>query len=479
MLFLGYLCAFLYGAACLALGFVASRLGCPQPYTRKIVHITVGFEWFILHHFFGTSIHFFVVCLAFSAMLAFVYLKKQLPMIGSDGDNAPGTVYYGVSMTVLSVIALFAPDYAIPFGIGVCCTSLGDGFAGVIGQAFPNNPKLCGSKSLLGTLSGFLVSALATYGMILLFDLPLTWLHALAIGLFSAEVELLCTHGLDNILVPLSTSWLTYGFLTSDAVLHVLIPILLTPAVIVYARSRRALTRDGLIAALLADAAMSIALGNLGFVLLLSFFAIGTLSDKVRKAKKTAILADVEQKGDCRDCLQVFANAGVSMIAAFLFSLTAHPVFLLAVIASLAEALGDTLASGIGVLSTRTFDLFRMRPCTPGVSGGMSLLGTLSAALGCAILTGIAWAWLGFSAFIALLIFVSAFLGTVFDSMLGSLAQLKYRCRVCGKHTERRVHCNTATQRIGGIRPMDNDCVNLLSTAFSAILVAVLFFIFL
>ena len=57
-----------------------------------------------------------------------------MPMISSDSDNAPGTVYYALAMTGVSLVGCFIPEVMLPFGIGVMCTSIGDGFAGVIGQ---------------------------------------------------------------------------------------------------------------------------------------------------------------------------------------------------------------------------------------------------------------------------------------------------------------------------------------------------------
>ena len=72
---------------------------------------------------------------------------------------------------------------------------------------------------------------------------------------------------------------------------------------------------------------------------------------------------------------------------------------------------------------------------------------------------------------------ICAFLGGVFDSFLGSLVQVKYRCVVCGELIEREEHCGTPTVHHSGIKVMSNDLVNLLGTAFSAILAIILFLI--
>jgi uncharacterized protein (TIGR00297 family) len=145
-------------------------------------------------------------------------------------------------------------------------------------------------------------------------------------------------------------------------------------------------------------------------------------------------------------------------------------VFLLAFIASLSEALGDTAASSLGSYSKRTFDLFKFRKCERGMSGGVSFVGTLAAAAFSAIIPLIALALGRISPSETLILIIIAFLGVFFDSLLGSLLQAKYRCDVCMSMTEKCEHCGTPTRLVSGVRFILNDTVNALSTLFVAIL---------
>ena len=158
MIIKGYLFSIIYAVLCLALGFGLYKLRCQKAVTRKVVHILMGFEWFILYHFFGGGIHFLLVCLLFLAVLIISHYKKLLPMIESDSDNSLGTVYYAVAMSVMAAITLFVPDMLLPFGIGVICTSLGDGFAGLIGGVLSSriNGKIYGNKTIYGSIFNFL-----------------------------------------------------------------------------------------------------------------------------------------------------------------------------------------------------------------------------------------------------------------------------------------------------------------------------------
>ena len=57
---------------------------------------------------------------------------------------------------------------------------------------------------------------------------------------------------------------------------------------------------------------------------------------------------------------------------------------------SMAAATSDTWSSEIGIyFKGKTFDIFKMRPVPPGVSGGMSRYGTLAGILGSAFITKI------------------------------------------------------------------------------------------
>jgi uncharacterized membrane protein len=60
--------------------------------------------------------------------------------------------------------------------------------------------------------------------------------------------------------------------------------------------------------------------------------------------------------------------------------------------------------------------------------------------------------------------------GSIVDSLAGATLQSRRRCPACGTDTEQRVHrCGRTTDLVGGIRWMDNDVVNALSTVGGAL----------
>lgn len=480
MILKGYIFGILYALVCLALSFILYKLGLAKKYTRKVVHILVGFEWVILYNFMGAGPHFLAVCIFFLILLTIAYKGRLMPMISSDGDNAPGTVYYAAAMTGVAIVGCFVPEVMLPFGIGVMCTSVGDGLAGVAGQLIKKgNPKIYGEKTLLGALTNFLGSAASAFVISAVYSIELTVLNCLIIGMLSTGLELITPYGLDNVSITWATTALAYSFVYFDSVSSYILPIILTPFIIALVISKKSLTKGGIALAILLDVAVSLAFGNVGFVILCSFFCSSIIVDKVKKHAKNSGRNDITAKGDCRDYAQVIANGGVAFASSILFLLTRTEVFFICFVAALAEAFADTVASGIGAFSRKTFDPFRWRKCESGISGGMSLVGTLASLVGALLISFVAYLF-GFEGYGVSELFtvaVAAFLGAVFDSFIGSVFQVKYKCSVCGKITERAEHCDTTTERFSGMAAIDNDAVNIISSIFSAVLSAVIFLV--
>ncbi len=477
--FTAYTVAILYAALCLGLSLILYKLGADKKYTRKLVHIIIGFEWIILNTIIGASYHILIICLLFLALLALSYKSGKLQMLSSDGDNAPGTVYFCISMSVMALVSWLAPLFALPFGIAVFCTSLGDGFAGVAGQAIRRgNPKIWNSKTLIGTAVSFLLSLCVCVAFDEVFRLGMSTWALFAIAFFAASLELVTGAGFDNVSLPLGVFLLSYFLIYySDAAVNYIVPILLSPIVLALVIKKKILTRAGTAAAVILDLAVSIAFGNMGFVMMAGFLIGGVLIDKIKRGFRKTDCSLEEKSDKTRDVFQVLANSTGAILfsAAYIFS--PHPVFFVAFAAAAAEAFSDTAASGFGALARGAFDPFRMRRVEKGMSGGVSFVGTLAALFGAFLFALIPLLFGNLDFNCAGIIFVSAFLGNIFDSLLGSLLQGKYRCIKCGTITENCRHHATPCQKIAGFSAIDNDLVNLISGIFSSALAVFMYFL--
>ncbi len=231
---------------------------------------------------------------------------------------------------------------------------------------------------------------------------------------------------------------------------------------------KKSLTKPGAIlaAGIIMLLTFCVGLKNMTF-LLVAFFAISAADHAVKHKK--APLAEKEEEKHGRRFIQVAANGLVACLMAVIFSLTENDAFMIAYIAVLAESLADSLASDIGIFSKKApVDICRLKRTQPGISGGISLLGSMSALAGSVFMAIYAALIRGFILKEFLIIAAAPMIGMFFDSILGSLFQIRYQCEVCGKLTEKKVHCHVPCKRVEGPRFLDNNAVNFFGNLMAA-----------
>ena len=165
------------------------------------------------------------------------------------------------------------------------------------------------------------------------------------------------------------------------------------------------------------------------------------------------------------------------MFMAIFFMIDFKRIFIFAFMAAIAEAFSDTWSSGFGALAKKTYKIIGLKPIEKGLSGGVSLVGTLSGIAAAFLISSIGLAFRVVGAVEYLIIASVASVGSFFDSILGALLQVKYRCNKCGIITEKRIHCDEVTEKFSGLSFITNDAVNLLSTLFSSIVTIIIFII--
>ena len=250
---------------------------------------------------------------------------------------------------------------------------------------------------------------------------------------------------------------------------RVLLGIVLAAAVALAARRARALSSGGALAATVVGAA-AVAAGWDWAALVILFFVSSTALSRHGAERKAARTESVVAKGGERDAMQVLANGGPFTLAAALYAL--HPAPELAVLAggALATAAADTWATEIGTLAGgEPRSIIHGGRVPAGMSGGVTLVGTLASILGAAAIAGAALL-LGWPRAVAAAAAAGGLAGSLADSVLGATVQARRRCEACGVPTERGVHaCGRPTRHDGGVRWLDNDWVNLLSGAMGAL----------
>jgi uncharacterized protein (TIGR00297 family) len=206
-------------------------------------------------------------------------------------------------------------------------------------------------------------------------------------------------------------------------------------------------------------------------IVLLAFFIPSTILSRVGAQKKRR-LTDIGKHGP-RDAWQVLANGGIAALAMLL-----EPRYggaaLAAFAGAFAAASSDTWGTEIGTLARGApRSILTLRPLATGLSGGITLQGTIAELAG-AVFVALAAAVLGVAPFIAVV--AGGIAGALFDSLLGASAQALRYCPACERACETNPHvCGSSTQLRRGFAWMENDAVNAAATLCGAVVALAVF----
>jgi len=236
---------------------------------------------------------------------------------------------------------------------------------------------------------------------------------------------------------------------------------------------RHSLNRSGVLGAIITGTT-TFGLGGWAWGLaLIYFFVSSSALSHFREQHKAQTAADKFSKGSERDLGQVAANGGAATLLALVYGLTSslqlRRSLQAAYVGVLATATADTWATEIGVLSSHQPRLITSgKRVAPGTSGGITILGTATGALGALSLGTVFWLLercRSSLTFLPLIGLMSGIAGSIFDSLLGATVQAMYYCPACDKETERGMHsCGTKTVPLRGLPWLHNDAVNFIAT---------------
>jgi uncharacterized protein (TIGR00297 family) len=239
----------------------------------------------------------------------------------------------------------------------------------------------------------------------------------------------------------------------------------------------KALSMSGAIGALIVGSIIFGLSGLIFAVPLLFFFITGSLLSRLENESKQQSLKILAKPGP-RTMGQVFANSGPAIVFAIAYAVKGNPIWFIGYLASLCESAADTWATEIGTLSkSAPISIITLKPMIPGQSGAISFWGTISSVTGAFLTMAITFAaanaigplpswpiqmWLAAA--------YAGVIGSLIDSVLGGTLQAVYKCDICGKTIEEKIHCDKLASKIRGIGFINNDVVNFISSFLAAIL---------
>ena len=427
---------------------------------RQMIHLGAGFLAFGLR-WIGP------LPLLVVAWVGVLFNSWVLPRVGGrwlwrqqeiESGRAVGMVLYPFTVSILLLLYYRRPEVA---AAGWGLLAFGDGTAALAGQwwgrrRLPWNR----SKSWAGFFGYFLVgwiavAILVSWTMPGRYGVAFLWMVSGAVALLGAFLESAPQRIDDNLAVPLVTSLLLLCLLWTEGswvatiepafvgglFFGLVINVVLAVAGYLFAT----LDIAGATVGCLLGTVIFGFLGGSGYLVLLMFFLLGSLTTRLGYEHKASRRL-AQGRGGRRRAANALANGGVATACALFAGMTPYEqVFTWAFIGSLAAAAADTVESELGQLWGRpTVLLTTLRPVEPGTNGGVSPLGTVAGLTASAVTVAVAWATglLPITAVVPLALL--ALLATVFESLAG------------------------ATLERSGL--LDNNGVNFLNTMLGALL---------
>jgi len=438
--------------------------------SRKIIHIMLFGVWVLIDIFLKDTVHQIVIPLVFLVLNSLSYKFNIYKSIERTDDNHLGTVYFAIVISIVMGLSYFFPHFYYHSGIAIACLTFGDGFAALVGYNI-NSTKIHNNKSI----AGFIACIVSTICILLIYKKiyypQLTIVTVLVLAILSALLEMV-DYGLDNFSITFGT--FVVSFLLEFLPGHTFV-ISITIALIVFniVFFAKAIHYYG---ALLSAAIVFIFAyygGLIGTVFLLTaYFSIFLIS----KVKKVIIKKDNNRVEQPRGFMQILINGGFGSLFMVIYDITGSTSMLIVSLISIGGCFIDSVSSDLGVLSSqKPYDLIKRKYVARGLSGGVTILGTLSALCFSVVLALFISIHTDFSYIKLVMICSVIFSQTVIDSILGSLFQEKYICSKCKEITEQELHCEIKTIHYSGIPHINNNTVNFLSSLIVTFIASIIF----
>ncbi len=345
---------------------------------RKGIHLLTGFLVLFLSFVVHKQVLLFLI--AGGTVFAFATFNYQrFALLHKTSGASLGTLFYP-----LGVLTAHALLYNMPihyFQISLLILTVSDTVANLTGQIKPGNQHFRAfreEKSLYGVL-GFGLSALLIFWWLL----PPSQLNfsayvVLAI-LLSITFEVVSYKGSDNFSIPVGSALFFLIMERHEGSLVFLIAVILFSAGGAWLLFRMSLlTRHAAVVVYFMGVYFFGVLGLSWTLPLLAFFLSSVVLTRFHDRFRGKV-----RPASRRNAWQVLANGLWAILASAAYLVFREPVLIYLYISIVAAVTADTWASEIGpVIHRRCFSLAHGRMLTSGVSGGISLAGTLASMAG-------------------------------------------------------------------------------------------------
>ena len=181
---------------------------------RKIIHIGIG-PLIPIAQFLKIDQNSALIFTGIVSLMVLInYTYKLFPTIEDVDRKSYGTLFYCLSLFILIYLFWDKDPYALISGFFIM--TFGDGLAGLIGKSFDSKSWIFfkQKKSFLGTMTMFLTSLIVVCSMGYAQQNNLN-LNYLTIAFLATLLEQFSVLGIDNFIVPISSSLYFNFFITN------------------------------------------------------------------------------------------------------------------------------------------------------------------------------------------------------------------------------------------------------------------------
>ena len=387
---------------------------------RKSVHLATGLSIFLLTYCIDRQ-SMLILITAGTVFSIATYNIKRINFIHTTSESSLGTLFYPVGLLISFIVLYNMP--VCYFRILLMILSVSDTIANLFGEIKTVNRRftiLAEEKSIFG-VAGFAVSAFIIHLLLLPEPHSYNLSYILLSVIAAVNFEIISYRGSDNLTIPLGCSLFFAGTMGTFAdPLYIIVIILLAAAGSAVLYNKGILTRFGSIGTYLLAIYLFAVLGMTWSIPVIFFFLTSVLFT-VLNSKVNKKTSDTNR----RNIWQVCANIFFAAVSSALYLITENQVFIYFYITLIATVTSDTWASELGpVFTKKCFSLADREFMDSGISGGISIPGTIASLAGSLIISVLSF-YLFFQridapliAVITLAGFAAAFADSLFSAFL-------------------------------------------------------------
>lgn len=392
-------------------------------FARKLIHFFTGIAIFSLTYFTDKNMLLWII-LGGSLFAFLSYPVKKFHFLHKTTYKSFGTLFYPLG--ILSAYLVLYNFHFNYFRIALLLLAVSDTAANLTGKIIRRNTYFRVTHEQK-SFFGLIAFALTAWGIFYLFlpdSLFSNKSYLFFLILAAINFEIISFRGSDNLSIPLGIALIfSSGTIFTANIFSYLTGVIVVMAVGSYLLYKwRFLTRSGSLSAYLLGVYLLGILGVRWAVPVIFFFISSVLFTKLnaRANKKPSIISQP------RNSWQVLANSMAAVIFSAIYLISQDSFFIFLFLASVAAVTADTWASEIGpVFNRKCFSLASFKTGKAGISGGISVAGSVAALLGSFSIAVLSF-YLFFSDLnfrIILMITLSGFFASFVDSVLGAFLE--------------------------------------------------------